>query len=68
MARSKSPEPTDSYEDRMINTAHKVVLICDGILDGQPCYAIAVTESARAHSDYSVSTGMQTAHPRLCHF
>jgi hypothetical protein len=39
---SKSPEPMDSYEDKMINTVHKVVLICDGMLDGQPCYAIAV--------------------------
>merc|ERR1719326_1058144 len=31
-----------AFEDEMINTAHKVVLICDGLVDGEECYAVAI--------------------------
>ena len=37
-------------------------------LDAHALATGVVTESARACSYYSMSTGMQTAHPRLYHF
>jgi hypothetical protein len=40
--QSRSAEPTGGYEDQMINTAHKVIIICDGMMDGEPCHAIAI--------------------------
>jgi hypothetical protein len=42
---SKRPGATEdriASEDAMINTAHKVVLICDGLVDGVDCFAIAI--------------------------
>merc|ERR1719201_851619 len=31
-----------AFEDQMINSAHKVVLICDGLVDGVECFAVAI--------------------------
>jgi hypothetical protein len=42
---SKRPGATEdriASEDAMINTAHKVALICDGLVDGVDCFAIAI--------------------------
>jgi hypothetical protein len=40
---SKNADQTRAeFEDQMLNTAHKVVLICDGIVDGEFCSAVAI--------------------------